>query len=203
MVPWLIRVVTAARGFLAIHQQQGLVRQRMGQAGFGNRHGHSDNPDGYDYYHFNVYSDDIWAQLQRPPVPNTLDEYVARIADSLEEMVGAERDPNLLKRVVVIDGFPADIHEAEAGRSESRLYSATSPDRQFPDMVISLRCGREEALGRWLDRVPGDLWQLLPMFEWWFDNQYRVYTESTIPLLDSYRSEITISGNWRSGDVAE
>lgn len=102
-------------------------------------------------------------------------------------MVGAERDPNLLKRVVVIDGFPADIHEAEAGRSESRLYSATSPDRQFPDMVISLRCGREEALGRWLDRVPGDLWQLLPMFERWFDNQYRVYTESTTPLLDSYR----------------
>lgn len=31
--------VTAARGFLAIHQQQGFIGQRMGQAGFGNRHG--------------------------------------------------------------------------------------------------------------------------------------------------------------------
>ena len=125
----------------------------------------------------------MWDALN-PPTTD-LDRYISRLSNTLTDMVSCERDPALHKQVVIIDGFPCDVDEAAACRS--RIYSGSSPDQQFPDMVVSLVCDKQTAENRFFARVPGLPVELYQFWERRFEDGWRSYEESTIPLINSYR----------------
>ena len=52
----------------------------------GDRHNHSVDPDAFDYYHFNVSSDEVWDALNNPPTTD-LDRYILRLSNALTDMV--------------------------------------------------------------------------------------------------------------------
>lgn len=111
------------------------------------------HPPGYSYYHFDVYSDEVWNYLYLPP--NHTDnayQFVHKIRLALAELVSHDCNPETHKPVIALEGFPRNPFEASV--CGYRLASTTSPYQEFPDTVISLVCPKDEAKARYLARTP-------------------------------------------------
>lgn len=83
---------------------------------------------------FIFFSNEVANALNYAPPPNALDVYITRVANALTDITGTERNPDVNKQVVIFDGFPMGVDEAEECRR--RLSSTSSLDHQFPDLVV-------------------------------------------------------------------
>lgn len=131
----------------------------------------------YAFNCFDVYSDVVLGRFYPPADPSD-DAYrfVDKLRNALADVVGPDRNPAQYKQVVVLEGFPRNLADDEA--CMYRLASSSSPARRFPDMVISLVCGKEECKARFLaEGGEGEKFEML----------WAMYQAWTVPLLASYR----------------